>query len=268
MANANGYQALLAENGMTQNVKHFEGLFTEIAVSADGYIAVYYPYEPAYIGGALRKQDSRPEQTERMEVFHLSQINDLDIDVDGVETTSTSGGLGGAVLGAVLGGATGAVIGSAATSGKTKTSTTIDSVDLVINTKDFNNPTVRVRLFQPFPAYPTGGMREAPSVFPYRLRKYYTKGAMGSSFDKEGKRLHKEVFCRGEIPIATIEALQSTLAQMLAAQQESEFAAAAVPQTIVQQTSAADELLKFKQLLDSGVITQEEFDAKKTQLIG
>ena len=32
--------------------------------------------------------------------------------------------------------------------------------------------------------------------------------------------------------------------------------------------SAADELKKFKELLDQGVITQEEFDAKKKQLLG
>lgn len=32
--------------------------------------------------------------------------------------------------------------------------------------------------------------------------------------------------------------------------------------------SAADELKKFKELLDSGIITQEEFDAKKKQLLG
>ena len=37
---------------------------------------------------------------------------------------------------------------------------------------------------------------------------------------------------------------------------------------IVQQGSAADELKKFKELLDMGVITQEEFDAKKKQLLG
>ncbi len=37
--------------------------------------------------------------------------------------------------------------------------------------------------------------------------------------------------------------------------------------TIVQQTSSADELKKFKELLDSGIITQEEFDAKKKQLL-
>ena len=36
----------------------------------------------------------------------------------------------------------------------------------------------------------------------------------------------------------------------------------------VQQLSSADELKKFKDLLDAGVITQEEFDAKKKQLWG
>jgi hypothetical protein len=36
----------------------------------------------------------------------------------------------------------------------------------------------------------------------------------------------------------------------------------------VVETSNADEILKFKNLLDSGIITQEEFDAKKKQLLG
>ncbi len=41
------------------------------------------------------------------------------------------------------------------------------------------------------------------------------------------------------------------------------------PQAVsVQQVSAADELKKFKELLDMGIITQEEFDAKKKQLLG
>lgn len=39
--------------------------------------------------------------------------------------------------------------------------------------------------------------------------------------------------------------------------------------TIIQQSaSAAEELKKFKELLDMGIITQEEFDAKKKQLLG
>ena len=33
-------------------------------------------------------------------------------------------------------------------------------------------------------------------------------------------------------------------------------------------TSAADELKKFKELLDTGIITQEEFDSKKKELLG
>ena len=37
--------------------------------------------------------------------------------------------------------------------------------------------------------------------------------------------------------------------------------------TVVASVSPAEELLKFKQLLDCGVITQEEFDAKKKQLL-
>ncbi len=42
------------------------------------------------------------------------------------------------------------------------------------------------------------------------------------------------------------------------------------PQTTVinQQVSAADEILKLKDLLDMGILTQEEFDAKKKQLLG
>ena len=32
--------------------------------------------------------------------------------------------------------------------------------------------------------------------------------------------------------------------------------------------SSADELIKFKELLDSGVINQEEFDTKKKQILG
>lgn len=37
---------------------------------------------------------------------------------------------------------------------------------------------------------------------------------------------------------------------------------------IRQEQSSADELKKFKELLDMGVITQEEFEAKKKQLLG
>ncbi len=38
--------------------------------------------------------------------------------------------------------------------------------------------------------------------------------------------------------------------------------------SVTESVSVADELKKFKDLLDSGIITQEEFDAKKKQLLG
>ena len=51
---------------------------------------------------------------------------------------------------------------------------------------------------------------------------------------------------------------------------EEEFKAlqASKNSTSVPAVSSADELKKYKELLDSGVITQEEFDAKKKQLLG
>lgn len=39
-------------------------------------------------------------------------------------------------------------------------------------------------------------------------------------------------------------------------------------QNVVSSISPADELKKFKELLDAEIITQEEFDAKKKQLLG
>ena len=50
---------------------------------------------------------------------------------------------------------------------------------------------------------------------------------------------------------------------------EREKAAIATPQTSpAAAVSTADELKKYKELLDSGIITQEDFDAKKKQLLG
>lgn len=39
-------------------------------------------------------------------------------------------------------------------------------------------------------------------------------------------------------------------------------------QVVTQAQSGADELFKYKSLLDAGVISQEEFDAKKKQILG
>ena len=47
-----------------------------------------------------------------------------------------------------------------------------------------------------------------------------------------------------------------------------EFGVSAVAAAAPAAPSAADELLKFKQLLDMGAITEAEYNAKKAQLLG
>lgn len=41
-----------------------------------------------------------------------------------------------------------------------------------------------------------------------------------------------------------------------------------VQQTVVQSSDAADQIRKLKSLLDDGILTQAEFDAKKKQILG
>ena len=63
------------------------------------------------------------------------------------------------------------------------------------------------------------------------------------------------------------EELKSTIMDSIAAlPTENIVAATEIKQEI--QPSSADELKKYKELLDMGVISQEEFDAKKKQLLG
>lgn len=54
----------------------------------------------------------------------------------------------------------------------------------------------------------------------------------------------------------------STISELLMKRQEETKTTAKAPE------STSDELKKLKDLLDSGIITQEEFDAKKKQLLG
>ena len=64
------------------------------------------------------------------------------------------------------------------------------------------------------------------------------------------------------------KAVHEAISKLLMERQSKEkpVATTTIKQEIPQ--SNADELKKFKELLDSGVITQEEFDAKKKQLLG
>ena len=61
---------------------------------------------------------------------------------------------------------------------------------------------------------------------------------------------------------------QSEIGEKIKAYVEKQIIERSKPHTIVQQASVADEIIKLKQLLDMGVITSGEFDAKKEQLLG
>lgn len=60
--------------------------------------------------------------------------------------------------------------------------------------------------------------------------------------------------------------IHSAISKLLVDRQSKPAAATTIKQEIPQ--SNAEELKKYKELLDSGVISQEEFDAKKKQLLG
>ena len=57
--------------------------------------------------------------------------------------------------------------------------------------------------------------------------------------------------------------IHNAISELLINQQKTE-----AKTTVEVKSSNADELKKYKELFDSGVITQEEFDAKKKQLLG
>ena len=82
-------------------------------------------------------------------------------------------------------------------------------------------------------------------------------------YEKEGRMVTLKVIT--ESFDSTVSALRTLMPQkeesvvMIEAQNKPQVTAA---------VSSADELKKFKELLDGGVISQEEFDAKKKQLLG
>jgi len=235
--------------------KIFEGLYTDVAVSESGYLGFY---RPAVVG--MKKMD----QPEYFELIHVSQINDIDLDVD--DETKVSSGAGGALIGGLLGGTTGAIIGSAVGSGKA--TTTIRGIDLILNTKDFQNPRRIIPLYQGAfaDAEPSGlaGSAFRAAVPPsYWKQKAMNPKSTSRGFTATYSPILKNPYNLGRPPVERVQELISAINQIMAAHAEQQAKQAAAPQL-----STADEILKFKQLLDAGVLTQEEFDAKKRQLMG
>lgn len=66
--------------------------------------------------------------------------------------------------------------------------------------------------------------------------------------------------------IANNNEIHTEISKLMLERQETPVAAVAHPTSAT--SSNADKLKKFKELLDAGIITQEEFDTKKKQLLG
>ena len=84
--------------------------------------------------------------------------------------------------------------------------------------------------------------------------------------------MNKIPFCSGMFSYATANDYTKSLYQDIKAAmdeyKEHESEVAANGSVVQAALSPAEELKKFKELLDMGIITQEEFDAKKKQLLG
>lgn len=146
--------------------------------------------------------------------YSYSDIVSFELQADGkVITSSTSGGLGSAVVGGILFGGVGAIVGS--NTGKKRTNSTI-----------YNTYTINITL----------NSMQNPNI----------------TFDVPTQKIANEI----------ISALQ------LMYNSQIKDAETNTKKIDIDNNSVADEIKKFKELLDMGAITETEFDIKKKQLLG
>ncbi|MCL2571093.1 MAG: SHOCT domain-containing protein [Defluviitaleaceae bacterium] len=220
-----GILTLANNDSRLGQVKVFDkAIMTPIAISENGYIAIYQAGGrkalPTFL---IPKFEEVPEM---LNAIHISDVNSVDL------LTDNKSGLGGAVLGGLIAGGGGMVVGQALSSGKIK------SIDLQIKTSDFNNPQIIV------PLYRAETVMSALAKDPFSV---ISKAIKNNLQQRE----------------AEIMELMSQLDNIYHTYKNSQITG-----TAPQQMSDADELAKYKKLLDDGIITQAEFNAKKKQIFG
>ena len=92
--------------------------------------------------------------------------------------------------------------------------------------------------------------------------KYY---AGGTKFYKPSTYFYIII---GAFALIVILSFVNSIIQKKVKKEASETTSKDTNEAAIAETSNVDELKKYKDLLDSGVITQEEFDTKKKQLLG
>ena len=229
-----GIAALANSDSRMGQVRVFDkAIMTPMVISENGYIGIYQAGGKRGIKGIIPKYEDVPET---LTIIHISKVNEFDLIVD------NKSGLGGAILGGLIAGGGGMVVGQAISSGKAK------SIDLQIKTSDFNNPQIIVPLYRPESTTGTVLSSSRPSL---ALGKSLLGKATGAVTGLAKQREQE------------IQELLSQLDNIYLAHKSSQNSG-----VVVQQSSDADELAKYKKLMDDGVITQDEFNAKKKQLLG
>lgn len=200
----------------------------------------YPEFSPTNTYGKISfDENNKLWKAEKYPVFKYEDINDYEI-IEEREEFSTSittektktkkGGVGRAVVGGALFGPVGAIVGS--NTGKRKSI--------------------------------TKGRTNTSST------EYYTKLGIKIFLNKIDTPVISVNFIRQNMPVRNCENIIdeiNNVAGFINIITNSDNSINEVEETS-NMVSVADEILKFKTLLDSGVITQEEFEAKKKQLLG
>lgn len=155
-----------------------------------------------------------------LNVFDLSAISSYEVIENG--SAISSGGLGRAALGAVTFGGTGAIVG--AVTGKKKTKTVIEKLQIKIMLNDLSNPVLYIDL----------------------IKKPI----------KQNSKEYVSAVKRADNVLSSLNTVLSDLDDN------------SVPSTNAESSfSNPEEIRKYKELMDDGIISQEEFDAKKKELL-
>lgn len=180
----------------------------------------------------LSKKQHIAYKPKHFTLFRYDQIVDFEIIEDG--NSIASGGLGRAAVGGILFGGAGAIAGGV--TGRKKSKQTCDRLEIKITVKDYIEPVFYITLLN-------AEMKKKSLTYKTCIK---TAEAIVSKLQL----------------IANEQAEQQATAQSVNIQQST-------PQlSPEEQIDAADEIRKFKELCDDGIITQEEFEAKKKQLLG
>lgn len=172
-------------------------------------------------------------KTSTYTTIKMSQLLWVELRVDDnvVAQKSTANIIGRSILGGVLAGGTGAIIGGL--SGSAKHQKNINKISVVIGQNDLSKPTI--------------------------VQEYYTfkKGYVKEYYEQQSQNMLRYAQKVTDLLSVIIEAQDKSTQETENAQMSNDN----------QHLSVADELKKLKDLLDSGILTPDEFQEQKKKLL-